>query len=62
MILSLKSALNTMDLIEEAFNEDRMNYRPLVLFSPGLAKAGGSSDLPFFNSPINASKGKIPIR
>ena len=35
MILSLKSALNPRTTANQAFLEDFMNYRPLVLISPG---------------------------
>ena len=35
MILSLKSALNPPTTANQAFLEDVMNYRPLVLISPG---------------------------
>ena len=35
MILSLKSALNPPTTANQAFLEDVMNYRPLVVLSPG---------------------------
>ena len=35
MILSLKSALNPPTTAKQSFLEDVMNYRPLVLISPG---------------------------